>query len=43
MIKLIFHKILGWKIKGFTKLPNKCVLIASIEKQKISLDIVNSI
>ena len=28
MIKLIFHKILGWKIKGFTKLPNKCVLIA---------------
>ena len=29
MIKLIFHKILGWKIKGFTKLPNKCVLIAA--------------
>lgn len=28
MINFIFHKILGWKILGFTKLPAKCILIA---------------
>ena len=28
MIKFIFHKILGWKINGYSKLPVKCVLIA---------------
>ena len=28
MIKFIFFKILKWKIIGFKKLNNKCVLIA---------------
>ena len=29
MIKFIFHKVLGWKINGYSKLPVKCVLIAA--------------
>ena len=37
MIKFIFHKILGWKIIGYTKLPNKCVLIAGPHTHWIDL------
>ena len=37
MIRFIFHKILGWKIIGYTKLPNKCVLIAGPHTHWIDL------
>ena len=37
MIKFIFHKILGWKINGYSKLPVKCVLIAGPHTHWIDL------
>ena len=37
MIKFIFHKILGWKIIGYKKLPDKCVLIAGPHTHWIDL------
>ena len=37
MIKFIFHKIFGWKIIGYTKLPDKCVLIAGPHTHWIDL------
>ena len=37
MIKFIFHKILGWKIVGYYKLPSKCVVIAAPHTHWIDL------
>ena len=37
MIKFIFHKILGWKINGYSELPVKCVLIAGPHTHWIDL------
>ena len=43
MIKFIFHKILGWKINGYSKLPVKCVLIAGPHTHWIDLFLVFAI